>query len=223
MPLDMVSRSYSSQPAIGAFLPTSRPSAGRAPSSAIIPRGRALFWEGDPQNQKIEIIEGVVRAVRLLPDGSRQILAFYWPGDVVMPTRQSCQQFTAEAVTDCRVVRSSVANVCQGGEPCGTHQVLEATLSLALTMSQRTCVARVAWLLLRIQPHLREDQKCPSALRLKLPRADIADHIGTSLETVCRTLAHFKAKKLIDLPNRKTIKYLDREGLVRVAGTRTQR
>jgi CRP/FNR family nitrogen fixation transcriptional regulator len=56
-----------------------------------------------------------------------------------------------------------------------------------------------------------------------LPRADIADHVGTSLETVCRTLAQFKAKKLIDLPNRKTIKYLDREGLMRVASTRTQR
>ncbi len=223
MPLDMVSRSFNSQPAIGAFMPTNRITPARAPSSIIIPRGRALFWEGDQQSQKIEIIEGVVRAVRLLPDGNRQVLAFYWPGDVVMPTRQSCQQFTAEAVTDCRVVRSSVANVCQAGAPCGTHQVLEETLSLALTMSQRTCVARVAWLLLRIQPHLREDPKCPSALRLKLPRADIADHIGTSLETVCRTLAHFKAKKLIDLPNRKTIKYLDRDGLMRVASTRTQR
>jgi CRP-like cAMP-binding protein len=223
MPLDMVSRSYSPQPAIGAFLPPSRPVLGRAPSPIVIPRGRALFWEGDEQNQKIEIVEGVVRAVRLLPDGNRQVLAFYWPGDVVMPTQQSCQQFTAEAVTDCRVIRSSVANVCQAGTPCGTHQVLEETLSLALTMSQRTCVARVAWLLLRIQPNLREDPKRPSALRLLLPRADIADHVGTSLETVCRTLAQFKAKKLIDLPNRKTIKYLDREGLMRVASTRTQR
>jgi CRP/FNR family nitrogen fixation transcriptional regulator len=204
-------------------LPRSKVPLERPSSPTFVPRGRALFWEGDQQNQKIEIVEGVVRAVRLLEDGNRQILAFYWPGDVVMPTQQACQQFTAEAVTDCRVLRSSVSSVCQQGEPCGTHQVLAETLSLVLTMSQRTCVARIAWLLLRIQPHLREDPKRPHALRLQLSRADIADHVGTSLETVCRALADFKAKKLIDLPSRKTIRFVNREGLMRVASARTQR
>ncbi len=57
----------------------------------------------------------------------------------------------------------------------------------------------------------------PEALRLQLPRADLADHVGTSLETVCRTLAEFKAKKLIDLPNRKTIRFINLEGLARIS------
>lgn len=55
-------------------------------STSLVPRGRALFWEGEEEAHKIEIVEGVVRAVRLLENGNRQILAFYWPGDVVMPT-----------------------------------------------------------------------------------------------------------------------------------------
>lgn len=187
-------------------------------SSFLVPRGRALFWEGDEEAQKTEIVEGVVRAVRLLENGNRQILAFYWPGDVVMPTQSACQQFTAEAVTDCRVVRSRVSGVCKGSEPCGTHQVLAETLSLVLTMSQKNCVARIAWLLLRIRRHLPPDPKRPGALRLQLPRADIADHVGTALETVCRTLAEFRAKNLIELPNRKTIRFIDLDGLARIAG-----
>jgi CRP-like cAMP-binding protein len=190
----------------------------RKPSTSLIPRGRALFWEGEEEAEKIEIVEGVVRAVRLQKNGNRQILAFYWPGDVVMPTQSSCQQFTAEAVTDCRVVRSKVSGVCRGDEPCGAHQVLADTLSLILTMSQKNCVARIAWVLLRIRPHLRRDPKNPDALRLLLSRADIADHVGTSLETVCRTLAEFKVKGFIDLPNRKTIRFINLEGLMRVAG-----
>src|SRR3954454_11115746 len=72
----------------------------RPPTISVVPRGRALFWQGDEQDKKIEIVEGVVRAVRLLENGNRQILAFYWPGDVVMPTHAACQQFTAEAVTN---------------------------------------------------------------------------------------------------------------------------
>jgi CRP/FNR family transcriptional regulator len=190
----------------------------RQSNTSLVPRGRALFWEGEHQAQKIEIIEGVVRAVRLLENGNRQILAFYWPGDVVMPTQSSCQRVTAEAVTNCRVQRTPVSNICQQSEPCGAHQMLAETLSLVVTMSQKSSVARIAGFLLRIRRHLPNDPKRPLALTLLLPRADIADHLGTSLETVCRTLAELRAKGLIDLPNRKTIRFLSVPGLLRIAG-----
>ena len=190
----------------------------RQSSTSLVPRGRALFWEGEHQAQKIEIVEGVVRAVRLLENGNRQILAFYWPGDVVMPTQSSCQRITAEAVTNCRVHRTAASGICQQSEPCGAHQVLAETMALVVTMSQKGSVARIAGFLLRIRNHLPDDPKRPLALTLLLPRADIADHLGTSLETVCRTLAEFRIKGLIDLPNRKTIRFLNVPGLQRVAG-----
>jgi CRP-like cAMP-binding protein len=190
----------------------------RQSTTSLVPRGRALFWEGEHQAQKIEIIEGVVRAVRLLENGNRQIVAFYWPGDVVMPTQSSCQRITAEAVTNSRVQRTAASGICQQSEPCGAHQVLAETLALVVTMSQKSSVARIAGFLLRIRQHLPDDAKHPRALTLLLPRADIANHLGTSLETVCRTLAEFKAKRLIDLPNRKTIRFLNVPGLLQIAG-----
>jgi CRP-like cAMP-binding protein len=183
-----------------------------------IPRGRALFWEGDQQPQRIEIVEGVVRAVRLLENGNRQILAFFWPGDVVMPTQSYCQQFTAEAVTNCRVRLSTAPGMCHDREPCGARQILAETLSLVTSMSQKNSIARTAWFLLRIREHLPEDTTRSDALKLLVPRADIADYVGTSIETVCRTLADFKSKGLIDLPNRKTIRFVNLAGLRRVAG-----
>ena len=178
----------------------------RQSTTSLIPRGRALFWEGEHQTHKIKIVEGVIRAVRLLENGNRQILAFYWPGDVVMPTQSSCQRITAEAVTNCRVQRTAVSGICQQDEPCGAHQVLAETLALVVTMTQKNSMARIASFLLRIRSHLPPDPKRPFAFTLLLPRADIADHLGTSLETVCRTLAEFRMKGLIDLPNRKTIR-----------------
>lgn len=190
----------------------------RQSTTSFIPRGRALFWEGEQQAQKIKIVEGVIRAVRLLENGNRQILAFYWPGDVVMPTQSSCQRITAEAVTNCRVQRTAVSGICQQDEPCGAHQVLAETLALVVTMSQKNSMERIASFLLRIRSHLPADSKRPFAFTLLLPRADIADHLGTSLETVCRTLAEFKMKGLIDLPNRKTIRFVNLSGLSRIAG-----
>ncbi len=184
----------------------------------LVPRGRVLFWEGEHQAQKIQIVKGVVRAVQLLENGNRQILTFFWPGHVIMPTRSSCQRITAEAVTNCWVQRSTAAGICQENDPCGARQILIDTLALVATRNHKTSVARVAEFLLRIRKHLPNDPKRPLALSLQLPRADIADHLGTSIETVCRILAEFKVKGLIDLPNRKTIRYLDVSGLLQVAG-----
>jgi CRP-like cAMP-binding protein len=186
--------------------------------ASLVPRGRALFWQGEQQGHNIEIVQGVVRAVRLIENGNRQVLAFFWPGDIVRAARASCQHYTAEAVTPCRVIRYNAANgVCSRNEPCGAHQVLEETLSLVLLMGQKNCVARIASFLLRIRRHLPSDPRRPNAMQLLLPRADIADHVGTALETVCRTLAEFKARKLIELPTRKTIRFLDVKGLAAIA------
>jgi hypothetical protein len=36
------------------------------------------------------------------------------------------------------------------------------------------------------------------------------------METVCRALAEFKARGLIDLPTRKTIRFIDEKALARI-------
>ena len=180
-------------------------------------QGRALFWQGERQIQNIEILQGVVRAVRLLKDGNRQILKFYWPGDNV-PAQALSRLFTAEAVTPCHIKRYRPADgACARTDPDDAHQIIEEMLSLVLIMSKKNSVSRIAWLLLRIRPYLPTDPRRPDCLKILLPRADMADHVGTSVETVCRTLAEFKAKGLIELPTRKTIRFLNIYGLTRIA------
>jgi CRP-like cAMP-binding protein len=212
-------RAYEAPPLIAEFrLDNAAATPRKSGVATVVPRGRALFWQGEQQGQNIEIVQGVVRAVRLIENGNRQVLAFFWPGDIVRPARASCQHYTAEAVTPCRVIKHNATNgVCTRSDPCGAQQVLEETLSLLLMMGQKNSAARIASLLLRIRPHLPADPKRQNALQLLLPRADMADHVGTSIETVCRTLAEFKARKLIELPTRKTIRFTDIRGLVAVA------
>lgn len=182
-----------------------------------MPRGRALFWQDEHQGQNIEIRQGVVRAVRLLENGSRQILAFFWPGDTIHAARASCQHYTAEAVTPCWVIRSNATgDLCGRGRSCGANQVLEEMLSLIPVVGRKNSIACVAWFLLRARPHLPRDPKRMHTRQLVIPRADIADYLGTSIETVCRALAELKARGLIELPTRKTIRFVDEKGLSEV-------
>ncbi|MCK7472606.1 MAG: helix-turn-helix domain-containing protein [Rhodopseudomonas palustris] len=122
-------------------------------------------------------------------------------------------------MTNCRVVRSPVASICQSGEPCRCPSGADRhAVAGGDHEPGKDGVARIAAFLLRIRRHLPTDPKRPHALVMMIPRADIADRVGTSLETVCRALAEFKAKGLIDMPNRKTITYLNLPGLIRIAG-----
>jgi CRP/FNR family transcriptional regulator len=200
-----------------ASLPTRELREGSA-LSASIPAGRVIFWQDDAQGQEIEILKGVVRAVRLLENGSRQILAFFWPGEIIHPAPAQSQLCTAEAVTVCRLrwsapYRASPADA----EYSGADQVLREMLPLMLVMGKKTTIPRIAWFLLRIREHLPHAPLWRDAQQIVLPRADMADYLGTSIETVSRTLTEFKAKALIDLPTRKTIRFLDLPGLARIA------
>jgi CRP/FNR family transcriptional regulator, anaerobic regulatory protein len=53
-------------------------------------------------------------------------------------------------------------------------------------------------------------------LDLPMPRADIADHLGLTVETVCRVLSRFVALKLIALPNVNQVKLINTRGLTTI-------
>jgi CRP-like cAMP-binding protein len=187
----------------------------KGPAFSHVPAGRVLFWQDDQQPQNIEVVKGVVRAVRLLENGSRQIVAFYWAGDTIYPAAAHQQCYTAEAVTACRLRYPSRRP--SSISPCGSSQVLQEILALVVAIGKKSTVPRIAWFLLRVREHLPRDPRRLEAQQFLLPRADIADYLGTSIETICRTLHDFQSRGLISLPTRKTIRFLDISGLQHIA------
>lgn len=180
----------------------------------VLARNAVLFWQDERQPQAIEIVEGAVRAARLWSDGSRQILAFFWPGDIIQAA--ALQRYTAEAVTRC-VLKPRSHEEVGALESSGTDQALQASIRLLAATGKKSATSRMAWFLLQIYEHLPQDPKRPQALRFTIPRNDVADYLGMSMETACRVLAAFRARGLIDLPTRKTIYYRDMAQLARVA------
>ena len=51
------------------------------------------------------------------------------------------------------------------------------------------------------------------ALELPMSRNDIADYLGLTVETVCRTLSTFRREGIIAVPNPHRIELLDRAAL----------
>jgi CRP/FNR family nitrogen fixation transcriptional regulator len=64
----------------------------------------SIFCEGDNAEVLIKIISGVVRTVKYMKDGRRQIDAFYTQGDIFGFETAGCYSLGAETVSDCMLV-----------------------------------------------------------------------------------------------------------------------
>ena len=68
------------------------------------PRNSEIFGENEPADYVYRVISGSVRTYKILNDGRRQVGGFYLPGDIFGLEFAEEHSFSAEAITDAKVV-----------------------------------------------------------------------------------------------------------------------
>mgnify|MGYP005852254623 CR=1 FL=1 len=168
-----------------------------------------IFFDGDEARNVFEVIEGIVCAYRILPDGERHIVSFYYPGDLIGNCALGTYTYSAQALTPVRVRRipRSVIERSMAQRPELAQRFLRlAALELAATRDHLLCLAaksaeaKLAAFLLALSRRNGEVGDNPDEIKLPMTRLDIADYLGLTIETVSRTLSKFKRNGLIDLP-----------------------
>jgi CRP/FNR family transcriptional regulator, nitrogen fixation regulation protein len=167
-------------------------------------KGEELFAEGEPAEYFYKVVTGTVRSYKLLTDGRRQIDAFHLAGDIFGIEAGAEHRFSAEAVCNATVVayRRSLLDHLTREYPAFGEQVLSSMIrnleraqDHMLLLGRKTAHEKIATFLLDLAGRLHEDDH----VELPMLRADIADHLGLTIETVSRTLAEFTRKGLIKL------------------------
>src|SRR4029077_17574605 len=67
--------------------------------------GEILFADGDAADSVFEVVRGILRLYKLLPDGRRQIVGFLTAGHLLGLAPEKTFIYTAEAVTEVTVCR----------------------------------------------------------------------------------------------------------------------
>lgn len=170
----------------------------------IEPR-QALFRQDEAATRIYEIVEGSIMLMRHLADGRRQVLSLHGRGDVVGLPLTPTHSETAQAVTkaslkvyDANVVLAS--RRLQGLVLDRLGRQTEDLRDLALTIGRRSAAERIAYLLLKALGHSVQTAKAtggPAQGDLHLSQADMADHLGLTVETVCRNLGQLKREGII--------------------------
>jgi CRP-like cAMP-binding protein len=192
---------------------------GKAMSLA---RGEALFLEGDPALYCFKVISGAVRSCRVLTDGRRHIAEFFLPGDFIALSAEGAYRFTAEAVSETKLMRYPRHSVEQMTEaqPRLSRCLLDLlcrNLSAAqqqmLLLGRKNAVERMATFLLMMADRASTGER----VSLPMTRTDIADHLGLTTETVSRIFGQLKSRRVIQLTGASEVVVKDIDALEELA------
>ena len=190
-------------------------------------RGQEIYAAGDPADHCYRVVSGSVRTVGLDEDGRRHIAEFLLPGDLFGFDALGAHHLSAEAVTDVVVLRYPRRIVEAMADRHGALgrrlrdlalQSLRRAHEKMFLLGRKTAGERLAAFLLEMAAPPPADR---GGVVLPMTRADIADHLGLTIETVSRNMARLCRDGTIAATKR-GIQIRDRRAL-RSFGTGTAR
>jgi CRP/FNR family transcriptional regulator len=217
------------EPAPAEVAPAEADLLAAAATTLEIRKDGVIFCEGDAPAQIHEVVRGLVRLHKLLPDGRRQIVGFLEAGDYLGLTFSGTFLFSAEAVTETVVRRIPCArfNAVLDAHPALQRRLLAmATTELVaaqdqmLLLGRKTAQEKLCSFLLMVSRRRARRGLAPEILRLPMPRGDIADYLGLTMETVSRVMTQLKTKGIIRLRDEHRVELTD---LAALAGLATAR
>jgi CRP-like cAMP-binding protein len=176
--------------------------------------GQTIFYQGNPSLAAYCISEGHVKLYKSGRDGSETLLRLLGPGNVMgYRALLSAEHYaaSAEAVGDtkiCVISKETFFEILQTS-PEFCMKVMH-TLSVELRISEDEMIARIrdsvprraAKLLLKLLHELGDSGDGDSRLVFPFPRRQLALMIGTSPETLSRTLRSMADKGLLSIAGR---------------------
>lgn len=161
--------------------------------------------QGDHAAYCFIVLSGCVRTVTLLEDGRRQVGAFYLPGDIFGWDVLGEYDMSAEAVTPSVLGRIPLRSMEQMADqdPALARALRRLAVEQLRQARERMVMLSRMTALERIASFLAEMASRPGmagkTVPLPMGRADIADHLGLTVETVCRSLGQLRRSGAIAL------------------------
>jgi len=191
-------------------------------------RGAVLQRENEPGEELFVLRKGMMMTYVLLDDGSRQILRFLFPGDMIgvpnMIYRDAPE--TLCALTDCMVSpfeRGALTELFTQHPRLAAMVLVHSQIErVALTdrlaaLGRTSAKARIAALLIELRNRFRAtDRNIANAFPLGLTQEEIGDATGLTAVHVNRMLRQLEDEKLIARVSG-MVTLLDERGLMRAA------
>lgn len=194
----------------------------QAAAPRVLQAREHVFFEGDPTDHVYQVEKGTVCLYMTLPDGRRQIIDFAHGGDLIGLGAAGEHTASAQAITltKLRCLPAGALHEVARHDPQVSLQLyralsdqLSAARDLLLTVGRRSATERLATLLLALSRRNERMGADPTSISLPMSRADIADFLSLTIETVSRTFTKLRQSGTIDLMQSSLVLIRDRRAL----------
>lgn len=175
-------------------------------------RNAEIFAEGENAGYVYKVISGLVRVSKLLPDGRRQISAFHMPGEMFGFEAGDIRHVSAEAIVPTKVVAYKWEGLMSAAKPGIVRELLNRavqglrrTQDHLLLLGRKNALERLAAFLLEMDARTGSKH----VVELAMPRHDIADYLGLTLETVSRMFAELRDRGVLKLESARRVHLTD--------------
>lgn len=184
--------------------------------------GKTIFSEGEPATHLYNVVTGTVRISKLLSDGRRQITGFVFPGDFLGIAMNDIYAYSAEALDGvrlCKFGRKELEALLAEMPNLERRLLGEAANELVaaqdqmLLLGRKTAKERLASFLLGLSDRAQRRGRSANPIALPMSRADIADFLGLTTETVSRTVTKLRNDRVIQLEPHNMVRLADRAAL----------
>jgi CRP/FNR family transcriptional regulator, anaerobic regulatory protein len=187
---------------------------------------QTIFAEDEGADALFNVTAGTVKLYKLLPDGRRQITGFLVTGDFLGLAMNESYAYSAETVTPtslCRFPRRKMEALLDEFPKMQRRLFSMASNELAAAQDQMLLLGRktarekiCSFLLMLAQRQSRRGHK-DNPVYVPMSRADIADYLGLTTETVSRTFTQLKTSGAISLQEGNRIQIADMDGIYDMA------
>lgn len=188
-------------------------------------QGQNLFLEGDVAEKIYEVATGVMRLTRILQDGRRQVIAFGYPGDTVGFPSGGRYHADCDALvpTTLFVHRRADLETARGNAILHERLLRAALREISgmqdhfMMLGRKSSIEKLASFLLVLAKRVGAPIGDYTQVTLPMTRADIADFLGLTTETISRTFTLLRKSQIIAIDHINTIIILKPKALDGIA------
>jgi CRP-like cAMP-binding protein len=182
-------------------------------------KGETIYREGEQAAAVFNIVTGVVKSFKALPENEKYIVGFLFPNDLVGLAQYGQYVNSAEAVTavtlyripttalETRLRQNAKLDFEVIGKLC--HDLREAQHH-AFLLSKHRAIARVGLFVQFLETLQAAQREFTEEIYLPMTRSDIGAYLGISPEAVSRSFRELASHGAIALRDRRHLKIIDR-------------
>jgi len=187
--------------------------------------GKFIVRQEQAADYVFSIRSGYASMFRLTAGGKRQILAFVFPGDFIGFTSEDNYHYGISAISSveaCCFERTALEALIEKYPTMDRKlrftliRAMDATFELLFALGRKDATQKVASFVWYISYRLSRLRQPEDLVRLPMSRADIADCLGLTIETVSRVFTTLRQSGIIHLHGANDVEIIDMQQLMSV-------